>query len=369
MHSNIIIGPKIPVWRNAERALFHTQIIQSYTPVFSPLVTPELTMAEPLRERTRRIFTAGLESGAIQKLTTQPTVVLDEPTGIQYIVSVKSAAAEAGRTASGAAASAGSKNGAGAPKAARRDPFETPEEVLVIERALSPTHYLQLNKFPIIDDHLLVVTTAFEPQTDVPTLADFEALATTLAAIDGFVFYNCGANSGASQPHKHFQLLPRDNLKASAGDALAHEIPMESLIETAIPSAATPALEPKQLPAPLDSAAIVVARLPDGWCDRAADVGAVLQCYEAMLSACGLPLSRDGIDHCADKAHPSHNMVMTRSWMLVAARECEPAAETGLGCNACGFGGFFLVRDAAQLEALRQRGPSRALLDLCVQRR
>ena len=62
-------------------------------------------------------------------------------------------------------------------------------------------------------------------------------------------------------------------------------------------------------------------------------------------------------------------MVLTREWMLVGARACDPAPATGIGSNACGFGGFFLVRDDEQLEKLRQVGPAQALLDVCVARR
>ena len=38
--------------------------------------------------------------------------------------------------------------------------------------------------------------------------ADFDALARGLAAIDGLAFYNGGTVAGASQPHKHLQLVP-----------------------------------------------------------------------------------------------------------------------------------------------------------------
>jgi ATP adenylyltransferase len=178
-----------------------------------------------IRERTRAVTAAAAASGAIKKLTTTGRVMVDGPTGLQFFVSKKSAAAEAGRQASGAVAKQNKP-------AQRVDPFASPEEALVVERALTTSHYLQLNKFPIVDDHLLIVTRDFEYQTDVATRADFDALRATLRAVDGFVFYNCGARSGASQPHKHFQMLPRDTLKqleaeAVGGAQMSHEIPIE----------------------------------------------------------------------------------------------------------------------------------------------
>lgn len=320
-----------------------------------------------IRERARRMTVAATSSGAVKKLSTTGRAVVDGPTGVQFFVSRKNAVADAGRKASGAAAKA-------APvKQQRFDPFAVPEEALLVEPHLTATHYLMLNKFPIVDDHLLVITKAFEMQTDVATFEDFEALRATLSSVDGFVFYNCGARSGASQPHKHFQLLPRDTLKLLEADGdnaagMTHEIPMEALVDQCLPSASTPPLAPTPLPSPLSKSGIVVARLPHGW-ERSSDsasVQAVLGTYESMLQRVGLPVSRDGVDHCSDRSHPSHNMVMTKSWLMVAARQCDPCPETGLGSNACGFGGFFLVRDDAELAKLEARGPAQALIDVCA---
>lgn len=320
-----------------------------------------------LRARVAALTTSAAKSGAIKKLSTSGRFVRDSTTGVYFFVSQKSAAAEAGRKAASVSA---------AQSKTRFDPFETPEDELVVDYDLTATHYLQLNKFPVCDDHLLVVTKGFEWQTDVPKSADFGAIGAALREVDGFVFYNCGARSGASIPHKHFQLLPRDALDvlASAAEPAALEagatapstIPMEPLLEACLARSRSWGT-PTRLPPPLDDVSVCAARLPDGWADGGATASVdVLRCYEKLLEACDLPPSRDGVDHCGDTEHPSHNMVMTRGWMLVAARACDPAPATGLGCNACGFGGFFLVRDAEQLQALRARGPAQALADLCV---
>lgn len=346
--------------------------------------------AGAIRRKASETTASATGAGAVLKLATTGTVCVDPDVGVHFWVSVKDAKAEAGRKASGAGAAAKG------PRKPAFDPFEHPEDALIVERDLTLTHYLQLNKFPVVDDHLLVVTKAWEAQTDVATAADFGAIGAALRAVDGFLFFNCGAASGASQPHKHFQLLPRDTLRASQAEApLPYEIPMEGLILGALPQADPSGDDARRLdasiatvlPAPLGEALIVAARLPPGWweeegeeasaaaargggcagcgCGGAARVTAL---YERLLHHAGLPISRDGVDHCRDAAHPSHNMVCTRRWMVVAHRACEPCAETGIGCNACGFGGFFLVRDAAQLAALKSRGPARALVDLCARR-
>jgi ATP adenylyltransferase len=73
---------------------------------------------------------------------------------------------------------------------------------------LSDTHIALLNKFNVIDHHLLIVTRRFEQQEALLTLADFVALFACLAEFGGLAFYNGGAAAGASQRHKHLQIVP-----------------------------------------------------------------------------------------------------------------------------------------------------------------
>ncbi|HZG38485.1 MAG TPA: phosphorylase, partial [Nodosilinea sp.] len=73
---------------------------------------------------------------------------------------------------------------------------------------LSATHLCLLNKYNVVDHHILIVTRAFEDQDTWLTLADFEALAICMAEIDGLAFFNGGRLAGASQRHKHMQLVP-----------------------------------------------------------------------------------------------------------------------------------------------------------------
>jgi sulfate adenylyltransferase (ADP) / ATP adenylyltransferase len=48
----------------------------------------------------------------------------------------------------------------------------------------------------------------FELQSTPLTLADFEAAITVTNELNAFMFFNCGAFSGASVPHKHMQIIP-----------------------------------------------------------------------------------------------------------------------------------------------------------------
>ena len=79
---------------------------------------------------------------------------------------------------------------------------------LYIMTVPSGTHNLLLNKFPVCDDHVIITTTEYVTQTASLNLDDFMVIKSILLdKIDGLCFFNCGLNSGASQPHKVRKIL------------------------------------------------------------------------------------------------------------------------------------------------------------------
>lgn len=52
----------------------------------------------------------------------------------------------------------------------------------------------------------MLVTNEFKSQFDPLTLEDFKSVSSVLSEVPSLVFYNCGVDSGASQPHKHIQV-------------------------------------------------------------------------------------------------------------------------------------------------------------------
>jgi ATP adenylyltransferase len=199
------------------------------------------------------------------------------------------------------------------------DPFLPYDEDLFVAE-LTPTHVCLLNKFPIVEPHLLLVTRAFEAQDDPPGRADLETLALCLREIDGLGFYNAGAAAGASQRHKHLQLVP---LPLGPG---CQQVPTEALL-------AAGELPFEHAWARLDSAA-------------AAGLHAT---QIRLLEGLGL-----------DPAAPGpFNLLVTRDWMLVVPRTREHFG--GVSVNAMGFAGSFYVRDRSELALLRERGPLEVL--------
>ena len=74
------------------------------------------------------------------------------------------------------------------------------------------------NKFPILSNHLLVISKEFEPQNHKLNITDFEAVLIGMKALEtGVSYMNCGINAGASQPHKHLQVIPESELRITGG--------------------------------------------------------------------------------------------------------------------------------------------------------
>ncbi|KAI0118700.1 HIT-like domain-containing protein [Nemania sp. FL0031] len=92
------------------------------------------------------------------------------------------------------------------------NPFENPSPALLVAQ-LPPSHRLVLNKFAIVPEHFILATKDFKPQTHLLERGDVDAAYACVQAYHSagkelFVFFNSGDHSGASQPHRHLQLLP-----------------------------------------------------------------------------------------------------------------------------------------------------------------
>lgn len=119
-----------------------------------------------------------------------------------------------------------------APKdaAPKPDPFENPPEALLVARvpADEPTHTIVLNKFPIIDNHFILATIDTKLQTTLLEEKDLGVTYSCLKAWEAseapcgkprlFAFFNSGRHSGASQPHRHIQFIPSEDMVSGETD-------------------------------------------------------------------------------------------------------------------------------------------------------
>ncbi|OLN87427.1 Diadenosine 5',5'''-P1,P4-tetraphosphate phosphorylase 2-like protein 2 [Colletotrichum chlorophyti] len=105
------------------------------------------------------------------------------------------------------------------------DPFENPERGPLFIADIPSGHNIVLNKFAIVPEHFILSTKDFKEQTH---LLEPNDLAATYACLEAYrqygqqhdresgelyAFFNSGAHSGASQPHRHIQLLPVARMK------------------------------------------------------------------------------------------------------------------------------------------------------------
>ena len=77
------------------------------------------------------------------------------------------------------------------------DPFLPPYDDDLFVADVSETHVALLNKWCVVDHHLLVVPRAFEPQESALDVADFEALWACMTEFEALGFYNGGREAGA----------------------------------------------------------------------------------------------------------------------------------------------------------------------------
>jgi len=229
-----------------------------------------------------------------------------------------------------------------------RNPFLPYEQDLFVAD-VSATHLVLLNKFPVLSHHVLIVTRAYEPQEALLTLEDFQALAVCMEQMRGLAFYNGGSQAGASQPHKHLQIVPLP----LGGDGPS--VPIEPLL------AAAPAdVGPDRAPGlaflhsfvRLNTAIFTQA-------DVAAEV--LAQYYRALRDATGV-----GAQLEAGTLHQTvpYNLLLTREWMLLVPRAGELAA--GISVNALGFAGSLFVKTPAQVEQVARIGPMAMLRQVTI---
>ena len=119
------------------------------------------------------------------------------------------------------------------------DPFENPAEGLFVTD-YPPSHFIVLNKYPIIQNHFILATNGFKQQTHVLEEDDLGAAYASLKAYSDngeelFGFFNSGEASGASQPHRHIQFLPVQSMRGGIPENMKWDMLADSLLENPKP--------------------------------------------------------------------------------------------------------------------------------------
>ncbi|CAL1707231.1 unnamed protein product [Somion occarium] len=233
------------------------------------------------------------------------------------------------------------------------DPFAPPHNANLLIGELkdedeSEDYVVLFNKYSVVPHHILLVTKEFHSQTAPLLPSDLvQTYKLLLAARDAgrkfFAFYNCGTLSGASQPHKHLQLLPID----------PDGPPVERLARKA-------KLEVPERPFALSTLPYAnhIRRLPSSLSSSTPSTELSHILSAAFMSLLDLAISTIRHDPNYPIGPPSYNVILTLEHMHVIPRRGETYTlhETGeeLSVNALGFAGTLLVKSERELEAVRK---------------
>lgn len=232
------------------------------------------------------------------------------------------------------------------------------------------THRLVLNKFAISQDHSILATSNFRQQTHLLEASDLAAAYACIEAYhqqgeELYVFYNSGTHSGASQPHRHLQLLPVARIQEgllggpqfgkesgkTAGGTLVDQLAWTSV----------------ELPI-----YVATARLPDSSSVSAASLYEIYlrlyrQACAAAANTSAMITAGDTVDTASEErgtipARLSYNLALTRKSMGIIPRAAEGSSVTPdggmLSLNGTVLAGTALVKSEAEWDALRS-DPSR----------
>ncbi len=276
------------------------------------------TLPATIADRTAK----ALEQGVLQSIRTEAEFI--QQAGVRFLVRIISNLARKDGKRKLKAAGSAAKQGV--------DPFAPPEKALFLTD-ISSSHFCLLNKFNVLEEHLLIVTRDFEHQENLLTLDDFLSLWVCMAECDGLGFYNSGKVAGASQIHKHLQVVPLPLAPEGPG------VPIEPLLTAAKGQEGVVT----DLPLPFQHAFTWLdTRLASEHLEAAV---AALSRYRAMMEALGLLTSPP----------PPYNLLVTQKWMLLVPRGAEKFER--ISVNALGFAGALLVKNEEQLHRVKKKGP------------
>ncbi|MDJ0508305.1 MAG: phosphorylase [Crocosphaera sp.] len=201
---------------------------------------------------------------------------------------------------------------------------------------ISDTHLCLLNKFNVVDHHLLIITRDFEEQETLLNLNDFAALWACLLQINGLGFYNNGKIAGASQRHKHLQLVPFPLLPEISKTPVDHIIKKVNYKNNI-----------GKLSCFNFSHGVSQLNIQDN--QNISEVAQlILDTYYHLLN--NLKLYVKG----QEKPKP-YNLLVTREWIMIIPR--SNSKYESISINSLGFAGALLVKNEKQLNLLKEVKP------------
>ena len=214
------------------------------------------------------------------------------------------------------------------------NPFRPWDQRLELTR-VGREHVLILNKYPVQLGHMLLISQSWQPQMGWLSLVDWTAVCQVNQDTGGLWFFNSGPHAGASQPHRHLQLLPRKQ-----GDRLC---PRDAWFQQHLLDATSSR--------PMDSLerSISIKPLPLTWSGSV-----LLEVYLDLCQHSGL-----GSPQRNEKPLAPYNLLISAGWMALIKRSCDEVH--GYSVNALGFAGYLLSTERSNRTWLEAHGPEALL--------
>ena len=217
----------------------------------------------------------------------------------------------------------------------KRNPFIPWDKRLEIQ-TISENHTLILNKYPVQIGHLLLITNKWKPQNGWLDIYDFDAIENVDNDTSGLWFFNSSREAGASQPHRHFQLLPRHHYESICprydwfSSLLNNKDKTDSLISHSV------SIKPRNKKEKFKSHELY-------------------SLYKSMIDEMNL-----GYYDINNRPLKPYNLLITKEWIALIIRKTDKS--NGFNINALGFAGYFLGTKRSNVDTLIKFGPEKILM-------
>ncbi len=211
------------------------------------------------------------------------------------------------------------------------NPFKPWDNILEID-PIGKDHQLILNKYPVQLGHLLLITNKWKEQKGWIDLKDWEAIKEVNKDTTGLWFFNSGPLAGASQPHRHIQLLRRDPLELTC--------PREKWILD---------FNNENYKNQIFCQNIILKKF-----SKTLNEENIYEIYKDLSYKLGL-----GEPKTDKKPRYPYNLIFTNHWMLLIRRKTDNLH--GISVNALGFAGYILVTEKSDIKYLKTFGPEKLL--------
>ncbi len=213
----------------------------------------------------------------------------------------------------------------------KQNPFSPWDKILEIDK-IGYNHQLILNKYPVQKGHILLITNNWKPQNGWLDMNDWKAMQKVNKDTSGLWFFNSSPNAGASQPHRHFQLLRRSKDEISC--------PREKWF-----------LEIKK---DINNCSKIKKNIIVSKFNFLENSISLLELYLELSKKLGLG------DPISDrKPRFPYNLLITNKWIAIIKRRNDHIH--GFSINALGFAGYLLVTDKSDINYLKKYGPEKLL--------